>query len=80
MRTLYHLWLSPYARKVRVVLKEKNLECELKVEKVWERRNEFLAINPAGQIPVLIDENGVIVSETAVGGPAIWSLVGKYEQ
>ena len=29
---------------------------------------------------VLVDENGVIASETAVGGPAIWSLVGKYEQ
>lgn len=28
---------------------------------------------------VLIDENGVIISETAVGGPAIWSLVGKYD-
>lgn len=27
---------------------------------------------------VLIDENGVIISETATGGPAIWSLVGKY--
>ena len=29
---------------------------------------------------VLIDERGVIVSETAVGGPAIWSLIGKYDQ
>lgn len=27
---------------------------------------------------VLVDERGVIVSETAVGGPAIWSLIGKY--
>ena len=28
---------------------------------------------------VLIDERGVIVSQTAVGGPAIWSLIGKYD-
>jgi glutathione S-transferase len=66
MRTLYHLWLSPYSRKVRVVLREKNLECELKVEKVWERRDEFLAINPAGTVPVLIDENGAVICDSTV--------------
>ena len=27
---------------------------------------------------VLVDENGMIASETAVGGPAIWSLLGRY--
>ena len=26
MRTLYHQWLSPFARKVRIVLKEKRLD------------------------------------------------------
>lgn len=29
---------------------------------------------------VLIDENGIIITETAVGGPAIWSLLGKYDK
>src|SRR5439155_1406140 len=48
MRVLYHLWLSPCARKVRIVLREKNLDFTLKNEKVWERRPEFLALNPAG--------------------------------
>ncbi len=28
---------------------------------------------------VLIDERGVIVSETAIGAPSIWSLIGKYD-
>lgn len=55
MLTLYHLWLSPYARKVRVALKEKGLEFEMKLEKVWERRPEFLALNAAGTVPVLVD-------------------------
>jgi glutathione S-transferase len=64
MRILYHLWLSPYARKVRVVLKEKKLDFEMKVEKVWERRPEFLAVNPAGQVPVLVDEDGTTVSDS----------------
>ena len=55
MRTLYHLWLCPFARKVRIVLAEKKLDFELEVEKVWERREEFLALNPAGEVPVLIE-------------------------
>ena len=66
MRTLYHLALSPFSRKVRVVLREKNLDFELKVEKVWERRPEFLALNPAGTVPVLIDEDGTTLAESGV--------------
>lgn len=55
MRTLYHLWLCPYARKVRIVLAEKKLPFELELEKVWERRDSFLALNPSGEVPVLIE-------------------------
>ncbi len=66
MRTLYHLWLSPYSRKVRVVLKEKNLDFEMKVEKVWQRRPEFLALNPAGTVPVLVEENGAAIADSGV--------------
>lgn len=58
MRTLYHLWLSPFCRKVRVTLNEKSLDHELKTENLWERRPEFLALNPAGEVPVLIEEDG----------------------
>jgi glutathione S-transferase len=64
MRTLYHLWLSPYSRKVRVALKEKGLDFSLKVEKVWDRRPEFLTLNPAGTVPVLVEENGEVVADS----------------
>jgi glutathione S-transferase len=64
MRTLYHLWLSPYCRKVRIALGEKGLESELRVEKVWQRRADFLAINPAGKVPVLVEPNGVVLAES----------------
>ncbi len=64
MRTLYHLWLSPYCRKVRIALGEKGLETELRVEKVWQRRADFLAINPAGTVPVLVEPNGVVLAES----------------
>jgi glutathione S-transferase len=65
MRLLYHLWLSPLARKIRVVLKEKNLEFTMKVEKTWERRAEFLALNPAGEVPVLIEPDGTVLADAA---------------
>ena len=64
MRILYHMFLSPTSRKVRIALREKNLEFELRSEKVWERRPEFLAINPAGQVPVLIEENGATLCDS----------------
>ena len=43
---------------MRLVLREKNLDFTLKTEKVWERRPEFLALNPAGEVPVLIEPDG----------------------
>src|ERR1041385_3996020 len=64
MRVLYHLTLSPLSRKVRIALAEKNLDFTLKLEKVWERRPEFLALNPAGDVPVLIEPDGTVLADT----------------
>jgi glutathione S-transferase len=66
MRTLYHLWLHPFSRKVRIASAEKKLEFELKIEKIWERRTEFLALNPAGDVPVLIEPDGTTLSNSQV--------------
>ena len=63
MRTLYHLWLSPFSRKIRLVLKEKALDFEMVVERVWERRPEFLALNPAGDVPVLVEPDGTALCD-----------------
>ncbi len=65
MRTLYHLWLSPLCRKVRVMLQEKGLEFDIKVEEVWERHEPFLALNPAGEVPVLIEPDGLVLCDSA---------------
>ncbi|NQV45519.1 MAG: glutathione S-transferase family protein [Rhodospirillales bacterium] len=62
MRTLYHLWLSPSCRAVRIMLGEKKIECHLQTENIWERRNEFLAINPAGEVPVFVEPDGTALS------------------
>lgn len=66
MRTLFHLWLHPFSRKVRISLAEKGLDFDLKIEKVWERRTEFLAMNPAGTVPVLIEKDGTTLANSQV--------------
>ena len=66
MQTIYHLWLSPFCRKVRIVLHEKKIDVDLKVENVWERRKEFLALNPAGEVPVLVEPGGTALSGSNV--------------
>ncbi|PWE33600.1 glutathione S-transferase [Maritimibacter sp. 55A14] len=53
MIRLYHVPLSPFCRKVRLVLAEKKLEAELVEERYWEKRTDFLQLNPAGKVPVL---------------------------
>ena len=49
-----------------MVLSEKDLPFELKIEKIWERRTEFLAMNPAGDIPVFVEEDGTTLSNSQV--------------
>ena len=66
MRVLHHLPLSPYSRKVRLVLAEKRLPFELRLERVWERRPEYLDLNPACTVPTLIEENGLVIPDSGV--------------
>jgi len=65
MRRLYHLPLSPYARKVRLFLSEKVIDFELVVEKVSRRRPEFLDMNPTGKVPVLVEPEGLVLAESS---------------
>ncbi len=48
------------------MLAEKGLEFELQIEKIWERRTEFLAMNPAGDVPVLIEPDGTTIANSQV--------------
>lgn len=53
MNRLFHFPLSPFCRKVRLVLAEKKIEVELIEERYWERGQEFMRRNPAGKVPVM---------------------------
>ena len=66
MRVLYQLPLSPFSRKVRLVMAEKKLPFEIRAEKVWERRPEYLEMNPANTVPTLVEENGLVIADSGV--------------
>lgn len=53
MNRLYHVPLSPFCRKLRLVLAEKKIEVELIEERFWEPTAEFIRRNPAAQVPIL---------------------------
>jgi glutathione S-transferase len=54
-RTLHHFPLDPASRQVRLVLGEKRVAFTDAPERVWEQRPDFLALNPSGLTPVLVE-------------------------
>ncbi len=48
------------------MLAEKRLPFELRMEKVWERRAEYLELNAAGTVPTLIEDNGLVIADSNV--------------
>lgn len=67
MMKLLHYPLSVTSRFVRLIFGECEVTAELVEERAWERRPEFLLLNPAGTLPVLIEDEGpAIVGAWAV--------------
>ncbi len=68
MWLLYQFPLCPFSRKVRLLLGEKGVGYELVRESPWEKRDEFMDLNPSGQTPVLIetDRNVTLMSSAAI--------------
>lgn len=50
---LYGSLTSPYVRKARVMIEEKQLPVELVVEDPWQEGNPIVGWNPLGKVPVL---------------------------
>ena len=57
---------SPYTRKVRVVLAEKKIECELELVDVQPVDNPANAHNPLGKIPTLVLDDGTPLFDSRV--------------
>jgi glutathione S-transferase len=67
--TLYDHPDCPYGMKVRIVLAEKEMDCELitvDLQAGQHRQPEFLKLNPFGRVPVLIDEGFIVYESTII--------------
>jgi glutathione S-transferase len=58
--------LSPYTRKVRIVLAEKRIDCELEVVDVAPAENPVNRYNPLGKIPTLVLDDGTALYDSRV--------------
>lgn len=77
---LYGSVNSPYARKCRVILRERSLACEEVMLNPLENPPELVAVNPLGKVPVLVTDSGTALCDSALicdylasvgGGPAL---------
>lgn len=57
---------SPYARKVRIVMAEKRIDCEFAEENVWSPDTKVGTYNPLGKVPVLVLDDGVTLYDSRV--------------
>lgn len=58
MIVVFHHPFSAASRFVRLALAEMGVLAELRVERLFERRREFLLMNPAGSLPVMVENEG----------------------
>lgn len=58
--------ISPYSRKVRVVLAEKKIECEMEIVDVAPVDNPVNPHNPLGKIPTLLLDDGSALYDSRV--------------
>ncbi len=64
MRVLHHFWLSSGSRFARIMLAERKLDFLPKLEEYWLRKDDFLRINIAGSVPVLVEDDGTVLTGT----------------
>jgi glutathione S-transferase len=63
---LYASLTSPYARKVRIALVEKKIECELVEASPWAEDSPIPQFNPLGKVPVLLLDDGTALYDSRV--------------
>ena len=66
MRVLHHYYLSPSSRLIRLFLSEKKLDFLPKLELFWKRDKELLRLNPSGEVPIIIENDNIILAGSRV--------------
>ena len=66
MITLYQYYLCSSSRYIRLILEENKISYDTQLENYWKPQKDFLKLNPAGHLPVLVnEENFPIVGANA---------------
>ncbi len=68
MPIIYHYPLSTGSRFVRLILGEYGETATLIEQTPWERHDDLLALNPAGTLPVMVDDDQTVISGAPVIG------------
>lgn len=58
MPRLHHFTLDPYSRRMRLALNEYGSDAELRDEEPWAPSPDLFTLNPAGTLPVLVEDDG----------------------
>ena len=80
MLTLFHHTMSTPSRFVRLALTEYGVDCSLIEERPWVRRREFLNLNPAGTVPVLVAERDQVLPGAMVVAEYLDETRGAYQR
>ncbi len=62
MPTLLHFALDPFSRRTRLALAEYSVPFELVEERPWTPSERLFNLNPAGTVPVFVEDGGAPIS------------------
>jgi glutathione S-transferase len=65
-RILYYHQQSNFSRKIRILLAEKNLDCEFREVNLLNKPPEFLKISPIGKVPVFVEQDGTVIWDSTL--------------
>lgn len=66
MVLLIHHPVSPFSRKIRMLMSEKRMLFVLKEEEPWNLSDDVYKLNPAGSLPIFIFDGNVIAGNYAI--------------
>jgi glutathione S-transferase len=73
---LYGSETSPYVRKLRILIEEKDIPCDFVVEGPADPAGNVAALNPLGKVPVLLRDQGDVLFDSPVIAEYLDSLKG----
>ena len=77
MPTLIHFTLDPFSRRMRLALAEYGVPAELVDEQPWDPSPDIFEINPAGTLPVYLEDSSTPIAGVEAIGEYLEETKGK---